>query len=441
MLQRFFELSRHGTTVRGELTAGVTTFVTMSYIIFVQPVVLGAAGMDPGAVMVATCLASALATALMGVLANYPIALAPGMGHNFFFTYTVVLALGFTWQQALGAVFVSGSLFILLAFVGFRERLVNAVPGALRNGIAAGIGLLIALIGLEWGGIVVANPGTLVQLGDLGAPATLLTVLGLVVTSVLYAWRVRAAILLGIAATLVVGLVAGMVEFHGIVGRPPGLARTLLALDVPGALQAGMLSVVFVFFFLDLFDTVGTLIGVTQEAGLVRADGTLPRARQALLADAIGTVSGALLGTSTITSYVESAAGVSAGGRTGLSSIVTAGLFLVALFFAPLVGMIGRGMPGSSGGALYPVVAPALILVGSFMVKSVTRIDWSDPTEAIPAFLTVIMMPSTFSITEGIAVGFISFALLKAVRGRLREVPLLIQVFAILFVLRYLFLT
>ncbi len=441
MLDRFFQLHAHQTTVRREIGAGATTFVTMSYIIFVQPVVLGAAGMDPGAVMTATCLSSALATLLMGLLANYPIALAPGMGHNFFFTYTVVILLGYTWQQALGAIFVSGVLFIVLAFIGFRERLLNAVPAALRNGIAAGIGLLIALVGLQWGGIVVDSPGTLVQLGSLGSLPVLLTVLGLAVTSILLAWRVRAAILLGIVTTLVVGLALGVTEFHGVVGRPPALRATFLQLDVLGALQTGMLSVIFVFFFLDLFDTVGTLIGVTQEAGLVREDGTLPRARGALLADAIGTVSGTLLGTSTITSYVESAAGVTAGGRTGLASVVTALLFVSALFCAPLVAMIGRGVPMGEGRVLYPMVAPALILVGSYMMKSVVRIEWSDPSEAIPAFLTILVMPLTFSITEGIAFGFIAYVVLKGARGRLREVPLLIQVFAGLFVLRYLLLS
>jgi AGZA family xanthine/uracil permease-like MFS transporter len=440
MLDRFFRLKANGTTVRREMGAGLTTFVTMSYIVFVQPVVLGAAGMDAGAVMTATCLASAFATLLMGCLANYPIALAPGMGHNFFFTYTVVLALGYTWQQALGAVFLSGSLFVLLAFVGFRERLLDAVPAALRHGIAAGIGLLIALVGFEWGGIVVGSPATLVQLGSLTAPPTLLTLLGLSVTAVLLVWRLRAAILLGILATLGAGLATGLVQFEGMVGRPPSLAATFLELDIAGALRTGMLSVIFVFFFLDLFDTVGTLIGVGQEAGLVREDGTLPRAPHALLADALGTVSGALLGTSTVTSYVESAAGVSAGGRTGLAACVTAVLLLLAIFCSPLVGMIGRGVPAADGRTLYPLVAPALILVGSLMVRSAARIDWSDPTEAIPGFLTILVMPLTFSITEGIAFGFIAYTLLKAVTGRLRRVPLLIAVFAVLFVARYVFL-
>jgi AGZA family xanthine/uracil permease-like MFS transporter len=441
MIERLFGLHAHDTTIRREIVAGATTFVAMSYIVFVQPVVLGAAGMDPGAVMVATCLASAVATLLMALLANYPIALAPGMGHNFLFTYTVVITLGFPWEQALGAVFVSGSLFILLSFFGFRARLVNAVPSALKHGIAAGIGLLIALVGLQWAGIVVDDPATLVGFGDLGTPPALLSLLGLAVMGVLLARRIRAAMLIGMVTTLIIAVATGLVAYQGVVAAPPSLEPTLFRLDVIGALRTGMLTVIFVFFFLDLFDTIGTLIGVSQEAGLIQEDGTLPRARPALLADAIGTVSGALLGTSTVTSYIESASGVSAGGRTGFASVVTALLFLVALFFSPLVEMIGGGVENGEGQRLYPIVAPALILVGCFMLKSAVRIQWDDMGEAIPGFLTIVIMPLTFSITEGIAFGFISYTLLKAVQGKLREVPWLITLFAALFVLRYLFLT
>ncbi len=440
MLERLFALSAHRTTVGRETLGGCTTFATMSYIVFVQPVVLGAAGMDAGAVMVATCLSAAAATLLMGLLANYPIALAPAMGHNFFFAYTVVLTLGIPWQQALGAVFVSGSAFVLLSFVGFREHLVNAVPASLKHAIAAGIGLLIALVGLQWGGLVVSHPATLVTLGSLSSPPALLTLLGLVVTAVCLARGLRAAILLGMVATLGTALAAGLVEFAGIVDRPPSLAGTFLQLDIVGALRTGLVTVVFVFFFLDLFDTVGTLIGVTQEAGLLAEDGSLPRARRALLADALATVFGALLGTSTVTSYVESASGVSAGARTGLANLVVAALFLVALFFAPLVAMIGRGVETADGARLYPVVAPALILVGCFMMKGVGRIRWGESDEAVPAFLTIVMMPLAFSITEGIAFGFIAYALLKIVRGRVRDVPAVVLLFAALFVLRYLLL-
>jgi AGZA family xanthine/uracil permease-like MFS transporter len=343
MIERIFRLQKAQTNLQREISGGLTTFITMAYIIFVQPAVLGAAGMDPGAVMVATCLSSAFATFLMGFLANYPIALAPAMGHNFFFAYTVVLTLHYSWQQALGATFISGLLFIIISFVGLRERLVRAVPSALKNGIAVGIGLLIALVGLEWAGIVVDNPGTLVGLGKLSSPPVLLSLLGLTVMSILLTLRVRTAMLLGILLTLIVGLMTGMIRYEGIVGPVPSLKPTLFKLDIMGALETGMFSIIFVFFFLDLFDTVGTLIGVSEEAGFLDSDGSLPRARQALLADAIGTVSGALLGTSTVTSYIESATGVSAGARTGLSNVVTGILFLLAIFFAPLVKMIGGG--------------------------------------------------------------------------------------------------
>lgn len=437
MWERYFKLTENKTTWQREMFGGLTTFMTMAYIILVQPVVMNAAGIDLESAMVATCLASALGTFMMGLTANYPIALAPAMGHNFFFTYVVVLTLGYTWQQALGATFISGVLFVLLSFVGLREQLINVVPSTLKNAIAVGIGLLIAVVGLQWSGIVVDNPGTLVGLGELTSAPVLLSLFGLTVMAILLTLQVRAAILRGILLTVVVGLAAGMIQYQGVVGPIPSIGPTLFQLDVLGALQAGMLSIIFVFFFLDLFDTVGTLIGVTQEAGLLAQDGTLPRARSALLSDAVSTTAGALLGTSTVTSYIESATGVSAGARTGLANMVTGVLFLLAIFFAPLVKMIGGGMDPGEGLILYPVVAPALIIVGCFMLRNVKRIDWDDFGEAIPAFLTILMMPLTFSITEGIAFGFISYTLLKAVTGKFREVPALISVFSILFVLRY----
>ncbi len=441
MLNRFFKFEENHTTLQQEISGGVTTFMTMAYIIFVQPVVLNAAGMDLGAVLVATCIASALATFLMAFLANYPIALAPGMGHNFFFTYAVVLTMGYTWQQSLGAIFISGVLFILLAFFGLREKLINSLPASLKSAIAVGIGLLIAMVGLQWSGIVVDNPGTLVALGDLASPPVLLALFGLAIIGIFLALNVRAAILIGIFATLIVGLVSGMVEYEGIVGAVPSISPTLFQLDISGALQTGMLSIIFIFFFLDMFDTVGTLVGISQEAGFIRKDGSLPRARQALLADAIGTVSGTLLGTTTITSYIESSSGVSSGARTGFASIVTGVLFLLALFFSPLLKMVGGGIEVAEGVRLYPIIAPALIIVGTYMMKNVKYIPWDDFSEALPAFLTIVMMPLTFSITEGISFGFISYTLLKTVQGKLKEVPLLISVFAVLFVLRYIFLS
>jgi AGZA family xanthine/uracil permease-like MFS transporter len=436
LLERWFHLSELGTTIRTEVLAGVTTFLTMAYIIFVQPAVLSAAGMDFGAVLVATCVASAGATLLMAFLANYPIAVAPAMGHNFFFVYTVVLGMGVPWTVALGAVALAGIVFILTAGVGLRERLITAIPASLRHAIAAGIGLLIATIGLQWAGLITASSGTLVALGDLRASPTLLSLFGLAVMALLSVRRVRGAVLWGILVTTVTGLLLGLVQYQGLFGRPPSLAPTFLRLDLLGALRPEMWEAVFVFFFLALFDSVGTLVGVAGQAGLLR-NGVLPRAREALLADAIGTVGGAVLGTSTVTAYIESATGVAAGGRTGLANLVTAALFLLSLLFYPLVRMIGGGYHTAQGITLYPVIAPALILVGTFMMKEVSRIPWEEMTEAIPAFLTIIIMPLSFSVTDGIAFGFISYALLKLVAGRGRDVHWILYLFAVLFVLRY----
>lgn len=440
MLDRLFNLKESGTTVDREIVAGVTTFLTMSYIIFVQPAVLGAAGMDPGAVMVATCLASALGTVLMALLANYPIALAPAMGHNFYFSYIVVLTLGYTWQEALGAVFVAGAVFVLLSTVGLRETMMNALPGCLKNGIPVGIGLLIALVGLEWSGIVVGHPVTYVTLGDLTATPTLVSVGGLIVMAVLFTLKVRGAVLIGILATAAAGLLTGIVGFDGVISPPPSIDPTLFKLAIPNVFKdPRMITVIFVFLFLDMFDTIGTLIGVSQQGGLMK-EGKLPKARQALLSDAIATSGGALMGTSTVTSYIESAAGISAGGKTGLTGIVVAILFVLAIFLSPLAHMIGASFETASGVTLYPVVAPALIIVGSMMFKNIVHIEWDDYTEAIPAFLTLIMMPLAFSITEGISFGVISYVLLKVVSGKGKSVHWLLYLFAVLFVARYIWL-
>jgi len=438
LLERRFALAAHGTTVRTELLAGLTTFLTMSYIVFVQPTVLSAAGMDFGAVLVATCLATAFATTLMALLANYPIAVAPAMGHNFFFAYTVVLGMGVPWEVALGAVFIAGALFVLTASFGLRERLITVIPQNLKHAIAAGIGLLIALIGLQWAGLVVAAPGTMVALGNLHDGPVLLALGGLAFTAVLMARQVPGAFLWGILATIAASVAFGFARYDGIAGLPPSLAPTFMKLDLPGAFAPGLSSVVLVFFFLALFDSVGTLVGVGEQAGLLR-NGTLPRARQALLADAIGTVGGAMLGTSTVTAYVESSAGIASGGRTGLSSLVTAALFLGALFLYPLVRMIGGGYV-SGDTTLYPAVAAPLILVGTMMMGGLRQIDWRDPTESIPAFLTLILMPLTLSITEGVAFGLIAHVLLKIAAGRGCEVHGLLYGLALLFVLRYAFL-
>ncbi|MGD9380496.1 MAG: NCS2 family permease [candidate division WOR-3 bacterium] len=438
MLEKIFSLEQHGTTVAQEIVGGLTTFMTMAYIIFVQPAVLSAAGMDFGAVMVATCVSSAVAIFLMAFLANYPIALAPAMGHNFFFVYTVCLAMGIPWQTALGANFISGALFIVLSFFGFRESLVNAIPNSLKQAIAVGIGLFIALIGFQWAGIVTYTPGTIVGLGKLNSPPVLLAVFGLFLITILYTLKIKGAIVLGIIITALVGIPFGIVKYHGIVSAPPSVAPTFFKLNIGAAFVLSLLPTIFILFFLDLFDTVGTLIGVSEQAGLVK-DGKLPRARQALLADAFGTVTGALMGTSTVTSYIESSTGVASGARTGLANVTTGLLFLIALFFYPLVRMIGGGF-GVDGGSLYPVTAPALIIVGTLMMSGVTKIDWKDFSEAIPAFLTIVIMPYAFSITEGISVGFIFYTLLKLVTGRIKDVHPILIVFAVLFVLRYIFL-
>jgi AGZA family xanthine/uracil permease-like MFS transporter len=438
LIERRFGLATHGTDVRTEVVAGCTTFLTMAYIVFVQPAVLGACGMDPGAVLVATCLSTALATTLMALLANYPIAVAPAMGHNFFFAYSVVIGMKVPWPIALGAVAIAGLVFIATAGIGFREQLITAIPDSLKHAIAAGIGLLIANIGLQWAGLIVASPGTLVTLGNLHSRPVLLSVVSLAVTSVLMARRVPGALLWGILASTAIGLLLGVVRYQGIRSTPPALAPTFMKLDIAGALSPAMLSVVLIFFFLALFDSIGTLVGVGSQGGFMR-NGSLPRARGALLADAIGTVAGAMLGTSTVTAYIESGAGVAAGGRTGLTSLVTAALFLASLFLFPLVRTIGGGYPVGST-MLYPVIAPPLILVGTLMIGGIRKIVWDDPTEAIPAFLTLVIMPLAVSITEGIAFGLIAFCLLKIATGRGREVHALVYAFAVVFVVRYLFL-
>lgn len=440
-LERRFQLAANGTTVRTEAVAGATTFLTLSYILFVQPAVLATTGMDFGAVLTATCLASALATLLMGLHANYPIALAPAMGHNFYFAFTVCGAaaaggMGLRWETALAGVFVSGALFLVLSRYGFRERLLNALPDSLKHAIATGIGLLIAFIGLQWAGLVVAKPGTLVGLGPLGSRPALLALAGLALTALLLARGTPGAILWGIAATTALGFPLGLTTYHGLVSAPPSLAPTLLKLDLAGLPTAAGATAVFTFFFLALFDTIGTLVAIGGQAGLLR-DGRLPRAEKALTADAAGITAGALLGTSTITSYVESAAGVAMGGRTGLASVVTAGLFLLALFFAPLARMVGGGVVTPDGAHLYPVIAPTLIIVGSFMLRGVAQVPWTDPTEAIPAFLTILLIPLTLSITDGITFGLIAFSLLKSLTGRGREVHWLMHLFAGLLALRY----
>jgi len=428
---RLFGEPLSAAVVRREAAAGLTTFMTMAYIIFVQPQILSGAGMDAGAVMVATCLSAAVATLVMGLWANYPVALAPGMGENFFFALTVTpfcaQRLGLlgdaAWQTALGVVYLSAIPFWLLTLLGFRRALMDALSPSMKNGVAVGIGLFITFIGLHQGGLVVRNPGALVQLNpQLTNTDTLIFLFGLVLTAVLFARRVRGAILWGILAGAIAALAAGHASFSGVVSAPPSLTPVLMRMDVATVFRhfLALLPFIVIFTFMDIFDTVGTLVGVAEQAGFLR-DNRLPRADQAMLADALGTSVGAILGTSTVTSYIESTTGVEYGGRTGLTACFTALFFLLALFFSPLVRLVT---------ACAAVTAPALVIVGAMMMRNARAIDWSDYTESIPAFLTLTGIPLTWSIADGLALGFLSYPLLKLCTGRARETSWLMYVIA-----------
>ena len=426
MLERLFGLQARGTTPRTEIIAGLTTFLTMAYIAFVNPEILAAAGMPKDAVFVATCLAAAIGSLVMGLLANYPIALAPGMGLNAYFAFVVVGTLGYSWQAALGAVFVSGCLFVVVSLFRVREWIVNAIPKSLKFGISAGIGLFLALIGLKNAGLVAASPATFVTLGDLHQPAPLLAFAGLLLIVALEARRVTGGIVIGILAITAAAVASGLQPFAGVFAPPPSLAPTFLQLDLAGALDAGLLAVVLTFFLVELFDATGTLIGVAHRAGLLDEHGRLPRLKRALLADSTAIVAGAALGTSSTTAYIESAAGTSVGGRTGLTAVVVAILFLVALFFAPLAATV----PAFA-------TAPALIYVAVLMVRGLAEIAWDDLTEAAPAVVCAVAMPFTFSIAHGIAFGFVAYAGIKLLAGRWREVGIAVWVIAAVFVAKF----
>jgi AGZA family xanthine/uracil permease-like MFS transporter len=467
-LERWFGLKQQQSSPRTEVLAGVTTFMTMAYIIFVQPAVLSQAGMDFNSVMMATCLSAAAASMFMGVLANYPIALAPGMGENFFFTFTVIIAAGVPWQTALGIVLLSGLLFMLLNLFRIRQALIDAIPESLKHAIAGGIGLFIAFIGLSEAGIITRNNGPLagavfsgeltipalldrlglyevasgaVKLGDLSNPGTLLAIFGIVATFFFLVRRIKGAIFWGILLTLIVGLISGLVQWQGLASAPPSMAPTFLKADLLDALQMKYLPIILVFLFMAVFDTIGTMIGVCDRAGFIK-EGKLPKASRILWVDATGTMLGALFGTSTVTAYIESAAGVEEGGRTGLTAIVTGLFFLAAIFFSPLIRMVGGGVPAAPGSSLllYPITAPALIVVGCLMIQSAAKIKWDDLTEAIPAFLLMIGMPLTYSIADGLAFGFITYPLLKIFSGRVKETSWLVYLLGVIFVARYIFL-
>src|SRR5690554_125698 len=427
-LEKRFRLKDHGTNTRTEVIAGFTSFMTMAYILAVNPLILADAGMDPGAVFTATALTSVIATVLMAFMANYPFVLAPGMGLNAFFAYTVVLGMGYSWQFALTAVFLEGIIFIILTAFNIRELIVNAIPLTLKHAISVGIGFFIAFIGLQNAGIIVDNPATLLGLGDMGSPTVLIALGGIVLTAILLAMKVKGALLIGIFAATIAGIPAGVtnVPDGNLISTPPSLAPIMFQFDFSQVFSVDMVIILFTFLFVDMFDTVGTLVGVSSKAGMLDEKGNVPRAKQALFADSIGTTAGAMLGTSTVTAYVESASRVAEGGSTGLTALTTGVLFLLALFFAPIFLMV----PAAA-------TAAALVLVGFFMMSPIVKINFDDFTEAIPAFVTIIMMPLTYSIAEGIVFGMLSYVILKIFTGRAKEISLVMAVLAVLFVLKF----
>jgi AGZA family xanthine/uracil permease-like MFS transporter len=423
-MNSWFKLEERGTTVSTEIMAGITTFLTMVYIVIVNPAILHIAGMDFNGVFMATIIASAIATLIMGIFANYPIAIAPGMGMNAYFSYSVVVAGGHTWQVALGAVFITGIIFVLLSLTKFRYILIDSIPTSLKHAITAGIGLFISFVGLQSAKIVVASPATLVTLGNFAEPITLMSIIGLVISLVLMAYRVQGAIFAGMVITSIIAYLKGMLVLPDqLFMLPHGIEQTAFQMNVSGVFEQGLYAVVFTFLLITLFDTTGTMLGVAEQAGLLK-DGKFPRVRGALLADAVGTTVGAALGTSPTSAYVESTSGVAVGGRTGLTAVVTALLLLVTLFFAPIAKLLA---------SIPAVTAPALIIVGFFMMNGLRSIDWNDLEEAFPAFLIVIAMPLTYSIATGIGIGFIVYPVLKVLRGKAGTVHPILYVFAILF--------
>lgn len=428
MLESFFKLKEHGTDVRTEVIAGFTTFLTMAYIVFVNPSILALTGMDFNAVFVATCLAAAMGTAIMALVANYPIALAPGMGLNAYFTFTVVQGMGVSWQTALGAVFISGIIFLVVSLFKVREAIVNAIPYSLKLAISAGVGMFLAIIALKNAGVVVASPATLVTLGNIHAPQTLLAILGFFMIVAMEYRKIHGSIIISILTVTLLSIALGLSEFKGVFSMPPSMAPTFMQMDLAGALNAGLLGVIFVFFFVDLFDTTGTLIGVSHRAGLLDKDGKLPRLKKALLADSVAITAGAVMGTSSTTAYIESAAGTAVGGRTGLTALVVSVLFLAALWFAPLAGTV----PAYA-------TAPALCYVAVLMARGLAEIEWDDLTESAPAVMTAFAMPFTFSIADGIAFGFISYTVIKLLAGRYKDLSVAVLVITALWIFKFAF--
>lgn len=413
VIERYFGINGENTTIKTEILAGVTTFLTMAYIIFVNPNVLADAGMDKGAVFVATCLAAAVGCFIMGIYARLPVALAPGMGLNAFFTYGVVLGMGYAWQTALGAVFLSGCIFILLSLFKIRELIINSIPDSIKQGVVAGIGAFLAFISLQTAGVIVNNDATLVGLGDMTAFSPAMAALGFIVIVGLSHKKIPGAVTIGILLVALISLITGNTQFTGIISAPPPIAPTLMQLDIAGAFDVAMISVIFAFLFVDLFDTAGTLIATTSQAGLIGKDGKIPNMGKALLADSSATVAGTLLGTSSTTSFVESVSGIAAGGRTGLVAVTVGVLFLLSMFFAPLAGMI----PGYA-------TAGAIFYVAVLMMGTLKDVDWLDLTEAAPVVVVLLFTPLTYSIADGIALGFITFAAIKVVAGKFSDVSI-----------------
>ncbi|MCI0338994.1 MAG: NCS2 family permease [Acidobacteria bacterium] len=428
-LERIFKLRENNTTIRIEIAAGLTTFLTMAYIIFVNPGILSEAGVPFSGALFATCISAAIGSLMMGLIANYPFALAPGMGLNAYFTYSVVKGMGYDWRLALGAVFISGVVFLILTMARIRAMIVDAIPMTIKTAVAAGIGLFIAFIGLKNAGVIISSPTTFVTLGHIVSTPVLLSLGGLLITCALMAWGYRSAIIIGIFVVTAAAILLGLSKLPESVVQWPDWRSTFLQLDVGGAIKLGLFDVIFVFLFVDLFDTIGSLMGLGRQAGYLGPDGKMPRVNRALFADAIATIAGSIFGTSTVVTYIESSTGISEGGRTGLTAVTVAILFILTAFFSPVAGAI-------------PLIAtaPALIIVGALMINAVTDIEWGDITEAIPAFLTILAMPLTFSIANGLALGFIFYPLLKVMTGRWREASPLVYVLAVLFVLRYIYL-
>lgn len=428
LLEKLFKLKAHGTTVKTELIAGLTTFVTMAYIIFVNPNIMAASGMDAGAVFVATCIGAAIATLFMGLYANWPVGLAPGMGLNAFFAFTVVGEMGYSWEIALGAVFWSGIIFTAMSFWKIREWVLDAIPESLRYAMTAGVGLFLGMVGLKTAGIVVESPATLVTLGDFTQPTALLSAVCFLVISVLAYRKIFGAVLIGILSVTLIGFFMGIVEFNGVFAMPPSIEPTFMKLDIMGALNVGMITVILAFLFVNMFDTAGTLMGVAERANLRKEDGTIEGLGKSLKADSASSVIGTFVGCPPVTSYIESAAGVAAGGRTGLTAVTIAVLFLLAMFLAPLAGMIP---PYATAGAL--------LYVAFAMMSSLSKIDWDDYTEMAPAAITALMMPLTFSIANGLAMGFVAYAVLKLATGQARQVSIGVYVLSAIFIAKFIY--